>query len=330
MKSWFEIKNRSKTSADVYIYDEIGHWGVTAKDFIDEIKGLKDADIDLHINSPGGSVADALAIYNNLKQWGGNTTAYIDGIAASAASIIAMGAKTVKMPKNSYLMIHDPIGMAIGKADEIQKTVDLLRNVTQMLVNIYVAKVDDKITEEQVIDFLSDETWLAADDALAYGFADEIIDEVKIAAIATDYSFKSLPDALKVENEPAEEHEEFTPTELPTAQAILSAFTEVGAAECAAEFLVNQPDQDALNAEVARIKAIRSICVGAGLQPEQYIKANFSKKQMGLVATELAAAKDVVIDTTQPTKQETPRPAPINTAKIYAARRNTAYGESIY
>ena len=104
-KNWYNIQNKADKTADVYIFDEIGMWGVTAKDFISDIKDLKDTPINLHINSLGGDVFDGMAIYNVLKKRTATTTVYIEGIAASIATIISLGADEVIMAENSLFMI---------------------------------------------------------------------------------------------------------------------------------------------------------------------------------------------------------------------------------
>ena len=126
MKSWYTIRARA-SGTEVLIYDEIGAYGVTAKGFLAELGALPDdAAIDLRLNSPGGSVFDAVAIYNALKRHEGTITVWIDGIAASAASYIAMAGDTIIMPENAFLMIHDPSGLVMGTAEDMRSTAEAL------------------------------------------------------------------------------------------------------------------------------------------------------------------------------------------------------------
>jgi ATP-dependent Clp protease protease subunit len=126
MNSWYTIRARS-SGAEVLIYDEIGAYGVTAKGFLAELGALEEgAEIDLRLNSPGGSVFDAVAIYNALKRHNGAVTVWIDGIAASAASYIAMAGDKVIMPENAFLMIHDPSGVVMGTAEDMRSTASAL------------------------------------------------------------------------------------------------------------------------------------------------------------------------------------------------------------
>ena len=104
---WYNIQNKASETADIYIFDEIGMYGVTAQDFIGEIKELKNTPINLRINSLGGDVFNGMAIYNVIKKREAKTTVYIEGIAASIATIIALGADEVVMSENSLFMIHN-------------------------------------------------------------------------------------------------------------------------------------------------------------------------------------------------------------------------------
>ena len=103
------------------IYDEIGAYGVSAKGFLAELGALTDdTAIDLRLNSPGGSVFDAVAIHNALSRHAGTVTVWIDGIAASAASYVAMAGDAIVMPENAFLMIHDPCGLVMGTAADMR------------------------------------------------------------------------------------------------------------------------------------------------------------------------------------------------------------------
>lgn len=112
--SWFRMQASSNSEADIFIYDEIGYWGVTAKQFVNDLRALGDVThINLYINSPGGDVFDGIAIYNALKHHGAPITVHIDGLAASMASVIAMVGNPVIMPENTMMMIHKPWGLLV-------------------------------------------------------------------------------------------------------------------------------------------------------------------------------------------------------------------------
>jgi ATP-dependent protease ClpP protease subunit len=129
MRSWYAIRARD-TGAEVSIYDEIGAYGVSAKSFLDELASLPgDGPLTLRLNSPGGSVFDAVAIYNALKRHPGPVSVWIDGIAASAASYVAMAGDEVVMPENAFLMIHDPSGFVMGTADDMRAMAEALDKI---------------------------------------------------------------------------------------------------------------------------------------------------------------------------------------------------------
>ncbi|HHI5194143.1 TPA: head maturation protease, ClpP-related [Escherichia coli] len=116
--SWFRMQAGHQSDADIYIYDEIGFWGVTAKQFISDLNALGDiTHINLHINSPGGDVFEGIAIFNALKTHGASITVYVDGVAASMASVIAMVGNPVIMPENTFMMIHKPFGFTGGEGN---------------------------------------------------------------------------------------------------------------------------------------------------------------------------------------------------------------------
>ena len=140
-RSWFEAKatsNGDKTIAEIMIYDEIGLWGITAKDFADALKGLGKVDeIVLSINSPGGSVFDGVSIYNMLKRGRASVTARIDGVAASIASVIAMAADRIIMPSNAFMMVHDPSGVVMGNSKDMRALADALDKVRDSMAGFY-------------------------------------------------------------------------------------------------------------------------------------------------------------------------------------------------
>jgi ATP-dependent protease ClpP protease subunit len=194
MKSWYSIR-AFDVGAELSIYDEIGAYGVSAKDFIAELGALPAATpIELRLNSPGGSVFDAVAIYNALKRHAGTVTVTIDGIAASAASYLAMAGDAVVMPENAFLMIHDPSGLAIGTAADMRAMAEALDKIGASLVRGYAAKSGKP--EEEIATLMSAETWFDAAEALAAGFADRLAEPVRIAAHFDIGRFRNAPPDL--------------------------------------------------------------------------------------------------------------------------------------
>lgn len=172
-RSGFKIKNEGDR-AEVLLYDEIGFFGVSAKDFVEKFNSIKSADIDLRINSPGGSVFEGLTIANAISRHKANVTVHVDGLAASIASVIAMSADKIVMAKNAYIMIHDPWGVVIGGAEAMRKEADLLDKVAGTIIQSYVDKTGEK--SETIKQLMADETWFTADEAMDIGLADEIED----------------------------------------------------------------------------------------------------------------------------------------------------------
>jgi ATP-dependent Clp protease protease subunit len=130
--------------------------------------------VELHISSAGGSAFDAIAIYDLLKKYPGNITTYIDALAASAASIVAMGGKNIVMSKYALLMIHKPLVGSGGNADELLKDVQMLNTVQARLAQIYMDKTG--LNEVTINSLINAVTWMTADQALALGFIDQIED----------------------------------------------------------------------------------------------------------------------------------------------------------
>ena len=189
-EKWYNIQNKAGETADIYIFDEIGTYGVTAQDFISEIKGLKDMPINLRINSLGGDVFDGMAMYNVIKRREAKTTVYIEGIAASIATIIALGADEVIMAENSLFMIHNAWGGTSGEAKDMRKTAQTLDKITSELTDIYVKKTG--LSYDALAEMMDEETWLNAEEAFRLGFIDTISDSIKVAAKYDVSKFKNI------------------------------------------------------------------------------------------------------------------------------------------
>lgn len=198
-KSWFRMKASGDKTADIYIYDEIGYWGVTARQFASSMKALGDLDhINLHIHSPGGDVFDGIAIYNLLNSHTASKTVYIDGLAASMASVIAMVGNPIIMPENAMMMIHKPWGITGGDANDMRDYADLLDKVEAVLIPSY-AKKTGKTSDELAL-MLGEETWMTAQECLEHGFADQISTAVQAMARINSKrieEFDAMPNALK-------------------------------------------------------------------------------------------------------------------------------------
>ncbi len=197
MKTWYTIKAQNESEALVDIFDVIGFWGVTAQDFIADLKRLGDniSNIRVRINSEGGEVFDGIAIYNALKRHPAKVTVEVYGIAASIASIIAMAGDRVIMPANTFMFIHDPLAVVIGDAADMRDMADSLEKIAGALQSTYMVKTGK--SEKEVRKWMNNDTWFSAQEALDAGLADELVDAVQMAARANLARFKNLPDPLK-------------------------------------------------------------------------------------------------------------------------------------
>lgn len=182
--SRLDIQAKSN-EATVYLYGPIvdtdadAEWwgGVSAETFAKAIHGLKAEVIHLRINSPGGSVFGGRAMETALRNHSAKVIAYVDGVAASAASFVAMGADEIEMAPGSFLMIHKAWSLCIGNANDMIKSAELLEQIDGTLVDTYAAKTG--IDKETIAAMLADETWLEANDAIEKGFANRLQESAK-------------------------------------------------------------------------------------------------------------------------------------------------------
>lgn len=172
----FEFKNELE-SATLYIFDNIGssYWEINANDIEEELKNANNKPLNIHINSNGGEVFEGFTIYNLIKGYSGQTTVYVDGLAASIASVIALAGDKVIMNKASMLMIHNASGGCYGNAEEMKKVVEALEKINSVIKDIYVAKTG--LSVEKLTELMDNETFMTPSECLEYGFCDEVIDE---------------------------------------------------------------------------------------------------------------------------------------------------------
>lgn len=187
-----KVLNKSATKAEIIIYDSIGFdwWtggGVTAKSFSEELKNIADSvtEIEVRINSPGGDVFDGIAIYNRLKQHKAKKKVYIDGLAASIASIIALAGDEIIIGEGALYMVHLPWTFAFGNRMELENTIGRLLDIEEQMIGIYARKSGLGRTEIKAL--LEAETWMDADEAIEKGFVDTKIESsIPIAASAIE------------------------------------------------------------------------------------------------------------------------------------------------
>lgn len=183
------INKDNKKEAEILLYGVIGEDGywddVTSKQFAEDLKAVEDAvKINVRINSPGGDVFAGQAIYSMLKRCKSEVIVYIDGLAASIASIVAMSGDKIIMPKNAMMMIHKPWTITAGNANDMREEADTLDKIEESLISVYTDKTG--LSAEEIKTLLEDETWLTASDALEKGFIDEIEETEVKAQIIND------------------------------------------------------------------------------------------------------------------------------------------------
>ena len=152
MKTWYNLA----TNDTLTVFDDIGAYGVSAKSFLDDLKSIKAEAVNVEINSPGGDVFAGLAIYNGLRASGKKINVKVMGIAASAASLVAMAGDEIEMPENAMMMIHNPWTFAVGDADELRATADVLDKIGTSLVTTYAKRTGKD--EDEIKSMLDTET----------------------------------------------------------------------------------------------------------------------------------------------------------------------------
>lgn len=258
MKTWYALTpHAEKQETEISIFDEIGFWGVTAKDFIDDLKEVPAAHkIVLRIHSPGGEVFDGNAIATAIRRRG-NVEVQIEGLAASMATVISLAGAPVKMAANGFYMIHNPWGMAIGDAEELRDQAELLDKIRSTMVSAYAGKSGQ--SAEQIIEWMDAETWFTAEQALDAGFVDEITEGFAAAASANRFErlskFRNAPAALinptatmpkkqKANSDIAPEAtvvSESAPAEQPATEVVETPATEPAPSEAPAEDQTPEP-----------------------------------------------------------------------------------------
>ena len=210
---FLQIKNQTETSVDLYFYgDIVSNWSGASppvdqypervRDFLKEHKGK---DLNIYINSGGGSVFAGMAIYNMLKRHNGYKTVYVEGLAGSIASVIAMAGDTIIIPRNSFLMIHKPLVGVFGNANELRENADLLDKIENAIIDVYETKIHEGIDLETIKKMVEEETWINGEEASKF-FKVEVTEENKaVAKISSEYlenNAKEIPKELKQCEEP--------------------------------------------------------------------------------------------------------------------------------
>lgn len=244
-RSWYKIENKGGGDgpASIYVYDMIGEWGVSAQDFVNDLRGVKAQAIDLHVNCEGGEVFDGLAMYESLVQHPAEITAYVDGIAASAASFLVQAASRIVMAPRARMMIHDAHGIVMGNARDMREMATLLDDLSDTIADIYAERTGTRASWRAAMragEGGPDGTWYDAAAAVKAGLADEVRgadgkastgQRAELSAGGDPRSNAVVPPAAALDFSPAafvalldEVENPEQPIEIPSASALLEMF----------------------------------------------------------------------------------------------------------
>jgi len=198
-RAWFKFENKGD-STDIQLYNEIGFFGVTAQEFVAELRNVSTRSIDLHVNSPGGDVFDGIAIHNALKQHPAKVNVIVDGIAASIASVIAMAGDSIRMAGGSLMMIHEPFAMVIGDATDMRKSAEALDVMGDSIAGIYAQRAGGEVEAWRAV--MREETWYSAEAAMKAGLADEVFDSLPAKNTFDLSIFRNAPKPVVPDPEP--------------------------------------------------------------------------------------------------------------------------------
>lgn len=268
MRPCFSFKAATATAPAVLaIDDEIGFWGLQAKDFRESLNAISAKELHVEINSPGGDVFAGTAMFNMLRAWakdGKQVVTKVSGVAASIASVIFLAGDKRVMPKNTFAMVHQPWTFAMGNADDLREQADTLEKIGGGMVKTYMDRTG--LSEDEVNALLAQDTWLSADEALEKGFATEISDEIKATA-KFDMARAQLPENVQAVFKAEEVKPEDTPAEPaqvtednPLAEQIEALAVKAQLADYAPLWAVACTSIADAQAKIANAREIRALC----------------------------------------------------------------------
>lgn len=297
---------------EMSLIGEVG-WDISARDVQVALAGQKDKPLTVNLFSYGGDAIEGLAIYSMLSRHEGKKKMVIDGVAASAASVIAMAGDEIVMPQSSFLMIHECWSLAMGGAGDLRKEADVIDRISAAYLQAYVKR--SKLSEGDVQSLMASESWLTADEALEFGFATEVSEAAEIKAMGVpDGRFAKVPAALREKiqliprqaaaatREPVEmvaiQTTEVIPMLSDETTSLSNPVTDSANTMSAPATTIEVNERESLvQAERERGKTIRNLCqqVQAGLErAEQFIDAGMSVDQVREVLfTEISGKRKV-------------------------------------
>lgn len=311
-KPWYSIKAAASDTevAEISILDAINDWyGVGARQFLTDFKALKASKVRVYINSPGGSVTEALAMFNGMRASGKEIEVHVLGIAASAASYIAMAGDKIVMPANTLMFLHNPINAVYGNADEMRDMAATLDKFAEVLTATYMKRW--KGEEQALKDVLAAETFLTAAECLEHGLCDEVVDEITAEA---RFDVESLPphvQAVFKRAAPTPPAPEPAPAATTVAAAQVEAIAaELGVADFAGTLALDGKltTVEAVRAAAAEIAEIVAVCriTGSVEQAAGHINARRSLADVRAAIQAARVADDKPIDTSRTSGSLTP------------------------
>ena len=354
--TWYTVQASGEATErviEVFVYGEIGGWGITANQFVQDLRAMDDgvSPVIAAFNSIGGDLFDGLAMHNALSRLGERCTGRVDALAASAASVAVCGAHRVVIASNAMLMIHNPWTYAAGDAEDFRKVADVLDQTMEAIIAAYKAKAPD-IDEVELRRLVAAETWLTANEAVALGLADEVGDGVKVKACLGQGSvlqrYQHAPAELLAQlDEPPETDPDLELDKLPPAPTVVdSAKLALMITQRCAEAGINNLVEPLLSstkleseaivqAGLTRAKAVNDLCVAARL-PEfsvEYVAAGLdvAAVRARLFDKIVSSGKGFEIDNSLPLDDD---PAPkiqakkIDQPSIWSARQSAQTGKS--
>lgn len=193
----YEIRNADGDVAEILLYDEIGFWGVTASRFVRDLEKVTAGVVNLRINSPGGDVFDGIAIYNALNRHKATINVTIDGLAASAASYIAMAGDTIAIAPEAFVMIHNAQALTWGDHREMTQLAALMQKIDGVIASMYAKRSGKTVDEYR--DAMNAETWYSAQEAVDAGLADRVVDQVNPNNMVAKFDlsgFRNTPEPI--------------------------------------------------------------------------------------------------------------------------------------
>jgi ATP-dependent protease ClpP protease subunit len=351
---WYSIRNMGEGDAkviEVFIYGEIGYWGVTSGDFIRDLQAQDDgvSKVLVHFDTIGGDLFDGIAIHNTLRALGERCTGRIDGACFSAGSVAVCGAHRIEMADNALMMIHNPWTWMAGGSEELRKMADMMDKAREGIIASYQHR-ELTVDEAELSRMIDEETWLTPAEAKAFGLVDEILGAgqplARNAAMGKILNrYRNVPEAARqlvaeVEPDPVPtpdpEPEPAPEPQSPEAAALAAQLavdcTAAGLSACLPALIKSSglKSAEAVQAELTRAKAIHAICVVAKLPDEApgLIAAGASPDEARLkLWDKLASNSGAVEISSLPPLDDLPQNSayqPPVPSDVYARRRNQA------